>query len=111
MQKNFPQAKMHLGNVLIQLGRAGEAVAILQECCALWQNSGLPKYILCFALAKNGQMDEARALVDELVDPKNGFVKPYFAAMGYLAVGEIGIGWPTSSSAEEQPWEQRGEAR
>ena len=89
MQKNFPQAKMHVGNVMIELERASEAVKYLRECCTLWPTSGLPKYILSFALVADGKMDEAKAVVDELLTPRDGFVKPYFAAMGCVALGEI----------------------
>ena len=89
MQKNFPQAKMHLGNVMTELGRSAEAVKYLEECCSMWQSSGLPKYILCSALAADGQMDKAREIADDLATPKNGFVKPYFAGMACAAIGEI----------------------
>ena len=88
MQKGFPQAKIHIANPLIELGRAPEAVDLLTECCEMWP-ALLPKYLLCFALAADGRRDEAGGIVHAMVNEQNAYVKPYFVAMGYIAIGKI----------------------
>jgi serine/threonine protein kinase/Tfp pilus assembly protein PilF len=87
MQDDFPQALLHLGNALISAGEYDEAISSLRASIRLWKNSGMPRYILCFALAAKGRMDEAQEILDELLSIPE--MKPYFIAMAYVAVGEI----------------------
>lgn len=89
MQPNFPQGLMHLGYYLVENGKSSEAVAALRESSRLW-NSALPKYMLCFALAADRQIEEARIVFNEILTAaENGYVKPYFIAMACVALGEI----------------------
>jgi serine/threonine protein kinase/Tfp pilus assembly protein PilF len=87
MQTDSPQGLLHLGNILIELGRIDEAVPMLKTSAELWQSSAMPKYLYCFALAAAGRLDEARAvtaIVESAESPK-----AYFVAMCYAALGEI----------------------
>lgn len=105
MQKDFPQGKMHVGNVLIALGRTQEAVETLQNCCDLWP-AALPKYFLVGSLAADGQMDEARRVAAEVASADSAFIKPSFAAMVNLYVGEIDAAfeWFQRAVDERDEW-------
>ena len=87
MQPDFSQGLWHLGNILIELGRYDEAISTLERCVELWSSSVTPKYQLCFALAMGGRLDDARKIADEIAKTPNR--KAFFAAMAYVAVGEI----------------------
>jgi serine/threonine protein kinase/tetratricopeptide (TPR) repeat protein len=91
MQKDFPQGKMHVANVLIELGRAKEAIDYLRQCLELWPGAALPRYILCFALMADGRPEDARLVLNEMLAAEGGSPKPYFVAMAYVAVGEIDL--------------------
>src|SRR6476620_8654664 len=54
MQQNFPQGLLHLGNGLTAVGELDEAVEVLRKSAELWGGSGLPRYMLCFARAQQG---------------------------------------------------------
>lgn len=105
MQKDFPQGKMHVGNILIALGRTAEAIETLRECCSLWPTA-LPKYFLCAALAADGQMEEARNLAAEISGPGSGYIKPYFAAMASVCTDEIDAAfeWFQRAIDERDEW-------
>lgn len=88
MQTDFPQGFLHYGNALAHTGRTREAVEALQKCVALW-NSALAKSLLCYALAADGQFDEAEKVLAEMLEAaETSFVKPYFIATAYAAVGD-----------------------
>ena len=104
MQDNFGQGLHHLGNALTTAGRHEEAISVLRQSISLWKGSGLPKYVLCFALAADGRMEEARAIVSELLtDPD---MKAYFIAMAYVAIGDIdnAFRWFEKSVEERNEW-------
>jgi tetratricopeptide (TPR) repeat protein len=87
MQANFPQGRWHLGNALCSAGEFAEAEEVLRESSRLWPTSDMPRYMLCFALVGNGKVDEARSLASEIANNEN--TKAFFAAMAYVAVGDI----------------------
>lgn len=106
MQDNFPQGMLHLGNALTQVGRTDEAILKLQESSRLW-DSGLPKYMLCFALAANGQKEEAQRVLDGLLKAaETGYMKPYFIAMCHVALGDhdTAFEWFERSFEEQSEW-------
>jgi len=106
MQDNFPQGLLHLGNALTQVGRTDEAIIKLQESARLW-DSGMPKFLLCFALAANGQKEEARDVLNDLLErAKTGYMKPYFIAMAYVSLGEYDAAfeWFEKSFEERNEW-------
>lgn len=106
MQDNFPQGLLHLGNALTQVGRTDEAIIKLQESARLW-DSGLPKHLLCFALAANGQKEEAREVLNDLIEQaKTGYMKPYYVAMGHVSLGEYDAAfeWFEKSFDERNEW-------
>ena len=106
MQPDFPQGLLHLGNHKIHTGQIKEAVEALGKSSRLW-NSALPKYILCFALVADGRREEAEKVLQEILSPeKKGYVKPYFAAMGYAALGEIdkAFEWFGKAVEERNEW-------
>jgi TolB-like protein/Tfp pilus assembly protein PilF len=62
---------------------------------------------LCFALVASGRRDEAVAVLDEMMHPDEGvYVKPYFVAMGYVALGDIenAFEWFERSLAVHDEW-------
>lgn len=90
MQENFPQGLLHLGNSLTQAGKPSEAVAVLRESAELWGEAGMPRYMLCHARAAEGNMEAAWKILDKMLAvSERQYVKPYFIAMCYVAVGEI----------------------
>ena len=104
MQDNFGQGLHHLGNALTTAGRHEEAISVLRQSISLWKGSGLPRYVLCFALAADGRMEEARAILSELLaDPE---MKAYFIAMAYVAVGDHdnAFRWFEKSVEERNEW-------
>jgi TolB-like protein/Tfp pilus assembly protein PilF len=106
MQDNFPQGLLHLGNALTQIGRTDEAILRLQESARLW-DSGLPKHLLCFALAANGQIEEARDVLAGLLEAAHtGYMKPYFIAMAYVSIGEYDYAfeWFERSFKDRNEW-------
>lgn len=106
MQDNFPQGMLHLGNALTQVGRTDEALLKLQESARLW-DSGLPKYMLCFALAANGQKEDAQEVLNSLLKTaETGYMKPHFIAMCYVALGDHdnAFEWFEKSFEERSEW-------
>ncbi len=106
MQADFPQGLLHLGNALLAAGDAAQAVTVLAKSVALWP-SGMPMYLLCHALAANGQMQEAEKVLDEMLNiaGQRPF-KPYFIAMAYVALKEFdqAFEWFERSVDERNEW-------
>ena len=90
MQENFPQGLLHLGNALTEAGHPAEAVAVLRQSAEMWGDAGMPRYMLCHARAAEGDMDAARKILDKMLAVAEvQYVKPYYIAMCYVAVGDI----------------------
>jgi eukaryotic-like serine/threonine-protein kinase len=89
MQKDFPQGLLHLGNALSSAGRPSEAVAALRESAELWGDAGMPRYMLAHARAVEGDLDSANKVLNKMLAvAERQYVKPYFVAMCYTAVGD-----------------------
>jgi len=86
MEKDFPQGFLHVGNALDKAGRSEEAIVALRESIRLWQDSALPRYMLCHALVNTGRETEAREVLQEILNENEAKpVKPYFIACAYAA--------------------------
>ena len=89
MQQNSAPAFLHLGNSLTHNGRTPRAVEVLTASARVWEASALPRYMLCHALVADGRREEARRVLNEVVAlAEETYVKPYFVAMSYAALGE-----------------------
>jgi len=89
MQPDFPQGLLHLGNSLTGAGRYEEAIAALRESSELWGEAGMPRYMLAHARAATGDIESAQKILDKMLQTaERRYVKPYFIAMCYLAVGD-----------------------
>ena len=86
MQTDFAQGLWHLGNVLTAREDKQEAVNVLRRSSQLLSGSAMVQYMLAFALAENGQVDEARKIADELAARTQ--TKAFFIAMAYVAAGD-----------------------
>jgi TolB-like protein/Flp pilus assembly protein TadD len=107
MDKEYPQGYMQLGINLVQLGRPREAVKALQKAVRMMSDSALPRFELCYALMANDQRDEAQAVLSEIkAQASRGYVKPYFIAMAYAAVGQLDSAFECFEQAveEHEPW-------
>lgn len=106
MQDNFPQGLLHLGNALTQVGRTDESIVKLQDGLRLW-DSAMIGYMLCFALTANGQKEEAREVLARMLEQaEDGYVKPFFIAMGHVALGDYdqAFEWFEKSFEERNEW-------
>lgn len=106
MQDNFPQGLLHTGNALTQVGRTDEAIIKLRESVRLW-DSGLTKYLLCFALTANGQNEEAQEILGQMLSQaETGYMKPFFIAAAYVALGEhdAAFEWFERALEERNEW-------
>ena len=107
MQKDFPQGLLHLGNSLTGVGRYDEAVAVLRKSSELWGDSGLPRYMLAHARAASGDMASAQKILDKMLQTaERRYVKPYYIAMCYVAVGDYdsAFQWFERAVAEGNEW-------
>jgi serine/threonine protein kinase/Tfp pilus assembly protein PilF len=106
MQADFPQALLHLGNALLATGDTAGAVEVLARSVALWP-SGMPMYLLCHAFAANGRIEEARSVLNEMLNiaAQRPF-KPYFIAMAYVALHQFdeAFEWFERSVEERNEW-------
>jgi TolB-like protein len=70
-------------------------------------DSALPKYSLCFALVADGRRAEAREVLREMKElATRTYVKPYFLAMGHVALEEYDEAFKYFEQmfAERDPW-------
>ena len=89
LDKHYPQGYLQAGNALVELGRADEAAELCQKAVELMPDSALAIYDLCFALAAAGEREEAGKHLNQLQNTAaKTYVKPYFLAMAYLALGQ-----------------------
>ena len=89
MQENFPQGNLHLGNALIHTGKVDEAVEVLRSSAEGWAFSGMPRYLLAFARASQGNKEAVQKIIDRLLERESeAYMKPYFIAMTYVAADD-----------------------
>ena len=107
MQENSPPAFLHLGNSLTHNGRTTRAVEVLTASARVWETSALPRYMLCHALVADGQHEEARKVLREVLAlAETTYVKPYFVAMMCVALGEIEMAfeWFEKAVGQRDDW-------
>lgn len=90
MQENFAQGCLHLGNALIETDRLDEAVSTLRRAAEIWPRSGMPRYMLAFARARQDNTEAVVTILRKLEQTESAhYMKPYFMAMTYVAAGKI----------------------
>jgi eukaryotic-like serine/threonine-protein kinase len=107
MQENFPQGFIHYGNGLIELGNYDEAVASLRKSAEIWERSGLPRYLLAFARARQGNSEAVGKILEKLEQTRTEhYMKPYFLGMANVAAGKIdeAFGWFEKALEERNEW-------
>ena len=107
LDPNYPQGYSQIGNNLLQMNRADEAVANFQKFNRMIPGSALAKYTLCHALAAGGRESEAREILEEMKAlAADSYVKPYFLGMAYAALGERDAAFAEFEKAfnENEPW-------
>ena len=107
MQENFPQGNIHLGNGLIHTGRLEEAVSVLRKAAETWGRSGLPRYLLAFARAAQGDQKAVGKIIEKLLQTEAAHhMKPYFLAMAYVAAGDHdkAFEWFERAVGERNEW-------
>jgi len=107
LDDTYPQGHLQRGNILIEMGRADEAVAEIERAMDLMPDSALVQYYLCFALAAAGRRDEAVKLADQMeAAALTGYVKPMFLGLSRVATGEYDKAFRYLSTAVDEfdPW-------
>lgn len=107
MQKDFPQGLLHLGNVLTAIGELDEAVAALRQSAELWGDSGMPRYMLAFARAAQGDTEAVGKILKKLLSTvERKHIKAYFVAMTYVAAGDFDMAfeWFQKAIDEGNEW-------
>jgi eukaryotic-like serine/threonine-protein kinase len=107
MEVNSAISLLHYGNSLTHGVSVEKAVEVLRQSARLWENSAIPRYMLCFALVAGGQTEEAREVLNEILKiAGTQSVKPYFVAMAYAALGETDAAfeWFEKSIEERDDW-------
>lgn len=107
LEGEFPQSLLHFGNALDQSGQSEKAISVLEKSCRSWEESAMPKYMLCHALVNAERKSEARIILDELLaESAVRHVKPYFIAMAYVALGETdsAFEWFEKAFDERSEW-------
>lgn len=107
LDDTYPQGHLQRGNILIELGRADEAVVEIERAMELMPGSALVQYYLCFALAAAGRRDEAIKLADEMeAAAATGYVKPMFLGLARIATGEYDKAFSFLNTAVDDfdPW-------
>jgi serine/threonine-protein kinase len=96
-----------LGIALIERGDLGEAERVLREGVELSENISYPKAMLGYALARAGQRDAARALLDTLErEAAHDYVSPVAFALLHLGLGERSqaLAWAERAHEERRGW-------
>jgi eukaryotic-like serine/threonine-protein kinase len=104
---NFAQGLLHMGNAMVENGRAEEAVAVLEKCIEQMPGFPMTDYMYAHALAAAGRMDAAKDVVQSLRERSaTSYVKPYFIALGCIAIGEFdeAFEWLEKAFAESDVW-------
>ncbi len=103
MQPDLPQSMLHLGNILIATGEYDEAVRLLRLSAEAWSFSGLPRYLLAFARAGQGDLAAVDRIIAKLHETeRNAHMKPYFIALAYVAAGKFDKAFEYLNRAAEE---------
>ncbi len=107
MQENFPQGDLHLGNALIEIGKLEDAVFRLRRAAETWGRSGLPRYMLAFARARQNDQEAVRSILQKLHTTRaEHYMKPYFIAMAHVAAAQFdeAFVWFEKAFEERDEW-------
>ena len=107
LHPDFPQGLLHLGNALTAVGRPAEAVSALRQSAEMWGDSAMPRYMLCHARAAEGNLEAAATILNKMLTvAETRYVKPYYIAMCYAAVGDKdkAFEWFNRSLEERNEW-------
>lgn len=107
MQDDFAQGNLHLGNALIETGEVDEAVGLLRYAAEIWGRSGMPRYMLAFARARQGNHEAVETIVEKMKQTSIvQHMKPYFMGMAYVAAGdhESAFEWFERAVEERNEW-------
>ncbi len=107
MQDNFAQGNLHLGNALIEIGQLDEAVATLRNAAENWGRSGMPRYMLAFARARQNNAEAVDSILQKLAQTEaEHHMKPYFMAMAHVAAGDFDTAfkWFERAVEERNEW-------
>ena len=66
MQEDFAQGYLHLGNALVETGELDEAVMSLRRAAEFWSRSGMPRYMLAFARARQNNQEAVQTILEKL---------------------------------------------
>jgi TolB-like protein/DNA-binding winged helix-turn-helix (wHTH) protein/Tfp pilus assembly protein PilF len=87
LEPNHPLRQIYLGALSIAMGRYAEAMDAFKKVNKLGDNSPTIRIYLALTYAKGGQLDKARAYLDELQRTKE-YVSPTELATLYAVLGE-----------------------
>jgi tetratricopeptide (TPR) repeat protein len=107
MQEDFAQGRLHLGNALIEIGKLDEAVLTLRTSAEIWGKSGMPRYMLAFARARQNNREAVETILKKMHRTESEhYMKPYFMAMAYVAAGEYDTAfeWFEKAVEERNEW-------
>jgi eukaryotic-like serine/threonine-protein kinase len=107
LDENYPQGYLQRGNVLLALGDTARALDALRRFDRMIPDFALAKFPLCFALVRAGRREEAEVVLGELKSlAARGYVKSFFLAMGYAALGRRDEAFRhfERALAEDEPW-------
>lgn len=89
LDPDFMLAHYWRGWILLELGRASEAVESLRTAAALSDGSAISRAALARALVLGGNVEDARLILSELADPAETALPPeYEIAKVYAALGD-----------------------
>jgi serine/threonine protein kinase/Tfp pilus assembly protein PilF len=107
LHPDFPQGLLHLGNALTAAGRPAEAVAALRQSAEIWGDAAMPRYMLCHARTAEGNLEAATTILNKMLAvAETRYVKPYYIAMCYVAVGDAdkAFEWFHRALEERNEW-------
>ena len=107
LDRYYPQGHLQLANALSEVGETEKALAAAREAERLMPDAALPKYNLCFALVAANRRAEAQQVLDVLLKmASESYVKEYFIAMSYVALGnhDAAFEYFEKAFAEHDPW-------
>jgi serine/threonine protein kinase/tetratricopeptide (TPR) repeat protein len=90
LDPKFWQGYLQAANSLLEMGDITRALDCARQGADLGGESPLPTYMLCFALAADGDQASSIALAEKLFErSRRQYVPPYFTGMSFIAAGDI----------------------
>ena len=89
LSPDFMQSHLQYANVMFELGETDKALEHARRAVELEPTSPLPIHVLCFALMRLGNVEEANDIVEKWSKiAETEYVIPYLLAMSYEAIGD-----------------------